>query len=269
MTHFSPTIRKNLSIPLVLFSFFPFDLNFSMLLKWQPSSSSARWLYKSLLFLTSAVGFLLFFRFVSFFVKFMRTFFAHVACPNWACVRFSDFFFVHCKWICHCRAKKYPYNLVYIFYTIYHNGSTYIQTYSAYISLRLSDAYWNMFEQPRVGAVIDFIHRCRLLTVAISIDFTDLVAPGRPSSTPAPGYPLCYAYWVCDNLWALCVTSDAHFHWPTHTKHTPTHTHTSAQSRIARRAAHPSDVSSVTVVVFLGFLCPSVPSSPTPARRLS
>lgn len=116
---------------------------------------------------------------------------------------------------------------MYISYTIM---GTYIHTYSAYISLRLSDAYWNMFEQPRVGAVIDFIHRCRLLTVAISIDFTDLVAPGRPSSTPAPGYPLCYAYWVCDNLWALCVTSDAHFHWPTHTKHTPTHTHTPQHS---------------------------------------
>lgn len=115
-------IRKNLSIPLILFSFFPFDLNFSMLLKWQPSSS-ARWLYKSLLFLTSAVGFLLFFSFVSFFVKFMRTFFAHVACPNWACVRFGDSFSVHCKWICHCRAKKYPYNLVYTYiYIIYHNG---------------------------------------------------------------------------------------------------------------------------------------------------
>lgn len=51
-----------------------------------------------------------------------------------------------------------------------------------YILRRLSDAYWNMFEQPRVGAVIDFIHRCRLLTVAIVIDFTDLVAPVRPSS---------------------------------------------------------------------------------------
>lgn len=119
-----------------------------------------------------------------------------------------------------------------------------------YILLRLSDAYWNMFEQPRVGAVIDFIHRCRLLTVAIVIDFTDLVAPVRPSLIPLD-LPL-----------VLCILSVRQFmsfvchFWRSLSLATHTHTYTSIQSRIPRRAAHPSDVSTVTVVVFLGFLCP-------------
>lgn len=75
MTHFSPPhSQKPLDSARFIFLFL-WELNFSTLFKWKPSSS-ARWLYKSLLFLTSAVGF---FRFVSFvFCKI----YAHIFCTR-------------------------------------------------------------------------------------------------------------------------------------------------------------------------------------------
>lgn len=88
-----------------------------------------------------------------------------------------------------------------------------------------------------------------------------------PSLFDTPGLPLVlcilsvrqFMSFVCHFWRSLSLAN-------THQTHAHTHTRTSAQSR---RAAHPSDVSSVTVVVFLGFLCPSVPSSPTPAVCLN